>query len=286
MSILDFDFVRFINFEAEIHFPEEEGIVQIENFGMHLNVDGTAIKIEAILDHKADFISLDHLSRCWSIFIRTRRASWTTFFPPTREPCSTWSFWTIAQRAGYNVILAEGIDPFLHAVDYMDRQDNENELKQVLGDLFNSHDIGDHGVCIMGKDGLLVAGPDFPEHEPLIVAYCSLLTRGFVRNFFIRAFILGDSLAAARFLILNYLRDPASIAEIRGTMSDIGKNLVLTREIMLYLSESIEAFVVPDVTGPTNSSFMIFSLCPSCSMTFECASTTLLSSGHGHELRR
>jgi hypothetical protein len=27
--------------QAEINFPEAEGIVQIENFGMHLNVDGT-----------------------------------------------------------------------------------------------------------------------------------------------------------------------------------------------------------------------------------------------------
>ena len=41
VTILDYDFVRFINFEAEINYPEEEGIVQIENFGIHLNVDGT-----------------------------------------------------------------------------------------------------------------------------------------------------------------------------------------------------------------------------------------------------
>ena len=43
VTILDFDFVRFINFEAEINYPEDEGIVQIENFGMHLNVDGTIL---------------------------------------------------------------------------------------------------------------------------------------------------------------------------------------------------------------------------------------------------
>ena len=33
VTILDYDFVRFINFEAEINYPEEDGIVQIENFG-------------------------------------------------------------------------------------------------------------------------------------------------------------------------------------------------------------------------------------------------------------
>ena len=52
VTILDYDFVRFINFEAEINYPEEDGIVQVENFGIHLNVDGTVLygmKIEAIL---------------------------------------------------------------------------------------------------------------------------------------------------------------------------------------------------------------------------------------------
>ena len=29
VTILDYDFVHYINFEAEINFPEEEGIVQV-----------------------------------------------------------------------------------------------------------------------------------------------------------------------------------------------------------------------------------------------------------------
>ena len=66
MRILDFDETTFINFEAVINFPEDEGIVQVEEFGMHLNEDGTLIygmRLDAILDRKADDISLDHLSR-------------------------------------------------------------------------------------------------------------------------------------------------------------------------------------------------------------------------------
>ena len=66
VTILDYDFVRFINFEAEINYPEDEGIVQVENFGMHLNVDGTVlygIKIEAIMDCTEESVSVDMLSR-------------------------------------------------------------------------------------------------------------------------------------------------------------------------------------------------------------------------------
>eukprot|EP01052_Picozoa_sp_SAG31_P042131 SAG31_NODE_6592_length_1959_cov_1.082796_3_plen_96_part_00 len=41
VRILDFRITQYINFEAEINYPEEEGIVQIEHFGMHFNKDGT-----------------------------------------------------------------------------------------------------------------------------------------------------------------------------------------------------------------------------------------------------
>ncbi len=38
--------------QAEINFPEAEGIVQIENFGMHLNVDGTIMWVLARFLHR------------------------------------------------------------------------------------------------------------------------------------------------------------------------------------------------------------------------------------------
>ena len=43
VRILDYDETTFINFEAEINFPEDEGIIQVEEFGMHLNEDGTLL---------------------------------------------------------------------------------------------------------------------------------------------------------------------------------------------------------------------------------------------------
>lgn len=40
VSVLEFDNSKFLNFEAEVHFPEEEGVIQIEQFGVHVNEDG------------------------------------------------------------------------------------------------------------------------------------------------------------------------------------------------------------------------------------------------------
>ena len=66
VRILEFDLLNFVNFEADINFAEDEGIVQVENFGTHVRSDGFVlygIKIEAIMDHGADNVSLDLMSR-------------------------------------------------------------------------------------------------------------------------------------------------------------------------------------------------------------------------------
>ena len=40
VSILEFDQSEYLNFEAEVHFPEDEGVLQVEQFGVHVNEHG------------------------------------------------------------------------------------------------------------------------------------------------------------------------------------------------------------------------------------------------------
>jgi len=66
IHILDFDFVRFANFETHVTFPEDAGVVQIESFGMHVSGQGTLLygmHVDAIIDRLGHAVSLDHLSR-------------------------------------------------------------------------------------------------------------------------------------------------------------------------------------------------------------------------------
>jgi WD repeat-containing protein 35 len=51
VKILDYDLTECINFEASIKFPEAPGIVQVEEFGMHVSCEGALVysmKIDAI----------------------------------------------------------------------------------------------------------------------------------------------------------------------------------------------------------------------------------------------
>lgn len=66
VQILDFHVTRFLNFEAEVFYPEEPGIVQVENFGIHIHRNGTVVyglRMESVMDRLQDHMSVDHLAR-------------------------------------------------------------------------------------------------------------------------------------------------------------------------------------------------------------------------------
>ncbi len=66
VKVLDFDPMKFINFEADLYYPEEAGILQVENIGIHVNVDGSVlygVTMEAIGQRSCSSMSLDCISR-------------------------------------------------------------------------------------------------------------------------------------------------------------------------------------------------------------------------------
>ena len=95
---------------------------------------------------------------------------------------------------------------------------------------------------IVGRDGLLVAGANAKQYEAVLTAYLSLLCREmFIRNFFTRTFVMDDLLKKIRVLILGYQQDPNNIARIRLKLNDGSRDIILLKEVLEYLSESLEA---------------------------------------------
>jgi len=100
-----------------------------------------------------------------------------------------------SMRNKYNLILCEAMDPQLPADEYMDKNVNEDELKQVgvhamdesdqaflkksifsvitifgfrfkvLGDIRAAYDVTKTNCIIIGKDGLLVSGKNVLQYE-------------------------------------------------------------------------------------------------------------------------
>ncbi|KAG1694047.1 hypothetical protein DVH05_022064 [Phytophthora capsici] len=245
VRVLDYDFVRFTNFEAESHFPETPGIVQIENFGMHLNSDGSliyGIKVEAIMDRLGDDVAIDHLSR---LLVDVHQdSSMLVNDLLSRYQLSLLEMLYLGdsfQRNKYNCILSKQIQPKLPAQVYANDPRYANELAQVLGDIHASHDLTPDDVLVVGKAGCLFSGPNVFRYEHVFTSYVGLVCRDiFIKNFFARTFVLDATLKDIRLLIHKVHREPATALQVREKLSAVSKDTILLAETLEYLLDSLE----------------------------------------------
>ena len=252
VRVLEFDLLNFVNFEADIHFAEDDGIVQVENFGTHVRSDGFVmygIKIEAIMDHGADNVSLDLMSRLLmdiqndstriidSLVSEYQRSMLDVVFYGDRE-----------SRDKFTIVLSEMINPKMKAELYLDSAEHESEIKQVIGDTYSAHDLSEDDVLIVGKSGLLISGRGCDRFEPILISYLTMICRErFVRYFYARVFLMDESLRKIRHLINNVDEDPNSIDAVRKLMGEVSRGVILLDECLLYIEESLVhcAFAAP-----------------------------------------
>ena len=252
VDILDFEETTYVNFEAEVHFPEEDGIVQVENFGVYMNDEGFLLygmKAEGIMHAIQDELSLDNMSRLLVDVHGDSSALVDNLLSPHQRIMLDLTYLGDSEsRDKFNVILCSNINPMLPAEEYFDKEAKENELKQVIGDTYSADDLGDGEVLIIGKNGILLCTPDQSKYEQIIVIYLSLMTRNmYLRSLFQRTFILADSLKHIRHLIETSETDPNSITIIRNLLLEASGDIILLSEIQSYLSESLQEMEIPAV---------------------------------------
>ena len=245
VSILDHDMTTFTNIEAQVHFPEDDGIVQVEHFGIHLRKDGTIVHglmIESVMDRILDNISLDNLARLLvDVHMDSSTILDSLLSDHQRDLLQTVFLGNAERRDKINIIIAERIAPQQAADMYMDKDAFENELRQVLGDTHEAYDLSDRDVVITGSHGILLTGPNAKAQEPVMLMYLSIMSRDvFVHNVFNRIFMTDDILKLVRQMIKNHEEDPNSVANIRHTLAETSRDIILLEEILVYLKESIE----------------------------------------------
>jgi len=251
VQILEFDYSMFLNFEADINFPEEGGVKQIEQFGVHVKDDGLVccgLFIDAVMDRLKDHISLDHLSRLLtdvhndsSVILESLLTSYQ------RRLIETLLGQDANNREKFNLLIAKKITPRMPADKYMDKEDYENELKQVIGDTHASYDVGDT-LLIMGKNGMIIVTEDETPVMDVIVFFMSLMGRRIILDhFFARIFALYEMLKELRTIILNHEKSPNSFQHIRTGISEVSKQSILLEEVLSYLAESFDELEIPEV---------------------------------------
>eukprot|EP01050_Picozoa_sp_SAG11_P026562 SAG11_NODE_6407_length_1320_cov_1.425880_1_plen_190_part_10 len=103
-----------------------------------------------------------------------------------------------------------------------------------------AYNLSPDDVLIVGKTGILVAGPNAKNHENLLLVYLSLLSRDmFVRVFFTRVFVLQNKQNNIRALIANHEKDPNTVDKVRMMLSECGRDIISLFELLGYLNESL-----------------------------------------------
>lgn len=250
VEILDYTQTNHINFEAEIRFREDPGVVQVETFGVSLNAEGTCfygMQVEAVMSRVKDNISLDHLSR---ILVDVQQDSSSivdsVISQYQRDLMELVFIGDAPNRNKINLIIANEITPHLTAGEYMDKGEYENEFKQVIGDTRAAFDITEQDSLIFGSQGLLVCGPHARNYEPLLCAYLQFTTLDlFLQNFFSRIWILNDDLKASNEVVAAIEYDPLALNRSRIRLSTLSSEIILLDQILGYLSEALEMMEIP-----------------------------------------
>ncbi|TMW62516.1 hypothetical protein Poli38472_005134 [Pythium oligandrum] len=250
INILDYTMTNHVNFEADIHFPEAPGVVQVETFGCSLTAAGSCfygMQVEAIMDRIKDNISLDHLSRLLvDVHMDSSKIVDSVLSAYQRSLLNLIFSGQAASRNKINLIIANEITPHLTAEEYMDKGEYENELKQVIGDTRAAFDISEHDTLIFGAYGLLIAGPNSRHHEPLLCSFLQYESMNlFTQNFFARMFIIVDEMAQVRELIDTATKDPNRLRQIRDRLAVLSKEVIILEETLGYLKESLDEAIVP-----------------------------------------
>lgn len=250
VEILDYTQTNHINFEAEIRFREDPGVVQVETFGVSLNAEGTCfygLQVEAVMSRVKDNISLDHLSR---ILVDVQQDSSSivdsVISQYQRDLLELVFIGDAPNRNKINLIIANEITPHLTAGEYMDKGEYENEFKQVIGDTRAAYDITEQDSLIFGSQGLLVCGPHARNYEPLLCAYLQYTTLDlFLQNFFSRIWILNDDLKASKEVVAAIEYDPSALDRSRSRLMTLSNEIILLDQIFGYLSEALQMMEIP-----------------------------------------
>jgi len=268
VHVLDYESSSHVNFLADIMTPEAEGIMQVEEFGVHVHFDGSVLYglvVESIMEALTDGISMDKLSR---LLVDVQQdSSFLTFSLTTayqRVLMDTMSAGCSFNREKFNLVMAESISPRLPAEAYMDGEENQMEIQQTIGQVRTAHDLaGGQVLLVLGQNGMLLVGHNVHKYESTIVAYLCLRSRELCMERFINhLFRLGDTLQELRHCVVTYTEDPGSLDKMTLLQSETLHEVINMEELLSQIIEGLtiqhsllSELAVPGVsTRPSKSS--------------------------------
>lgn len=236
-----------VSFDASIMYPEDDGIEQIEEFGVHVNMAGQVVyglKVESIAGHDCHRVSLDHLSRLLAdVSSDSSRMMETLLTSYQRTLLSLVFLRKSRNRDKYALVMARDISPRQGVADFLDAESMECELKQILEEVVTAENLPDGSLLFVGTHGTLMITGNPEKYEAVASDFLFLKSMDlFMQNFFSSQFILNDTLRDVQNLISLSERDPNAIEKVQMLLSESSGDAVLMKEIQGYLMEALTEF--------------------------------------------
>ena len=249
IRVLDADETRYVNVEADLlatGIKDNVSQLQIEHFGINFRDNGTityGLFVNGIANRIRDKISLDLLARLLSdVHEDTSELVGNLFSERQRAMLDKTYKGEADNRDKFVCIIAERATPKLRAELYMDGEQYENELKQIIGATYNAYDLSEQEVIVFGAEGMIIFGPRTERHHKLLAAYAALQARSvYVKNVFSSCFALTDELKRTRALIDDYQSDPMHVVRIRARLAEHTTSATILHAVQQFLLESLES---------------------------------------------
>ncbi len=243
IKVIETEGSEYIACEATIGDPDDISIEQKEEIGIYLNHEGHVVYGAELLrvGDTAGTVSLDKLARVLIDLTYDSSLMIETLLTQHQRRLLDCIFKGAAHsRYKFVGLMAESIVPLLgDPSQYMDGEEYQNEIEQILDELEFIHKDKDDGSIIMiGSSGIIVISEDWKKYETL-VAFYSLVRSSelFVDALFHRMSLLWDELGRVRKLLEKTAEgDHTVITNAQNILTESSANFTIIKSISGYLT--------------------------------------------------
>ncbi len=247
--VKDFQPSEYVSFQASLNFPEDEGIVQNEELSGNINSWGRVVygaDIVEVENSSNGWVSLDVLTRIIvDLTMDTSQMIDSLLTEYQRNLLDLVFMDESSKRSKYLLIMAEDISVRpRNPEDFLDGEDLQNEIEQVIGVLHKVEKIDD-GYIFRGNTGQIAISNHIDDFEkPLLERGFSSAIKLFLDDYSSIIWHLWDeSRLIEKDIDKALLGDITSLTKAQNWIARASSDAIMLGDILSYLRDSIFNFV-------------------------------------------
>ena len=235
----DFDQYNWIKFKAFVEYPEE--VEQIEEIATHVDKAGFVnynLTIEEVKGRTAKF-SLDETSYILADLIEDTSVMIEALLTQFQRRSLRSVYGPTPFRPKFTVAITSALLPEQpQAVGYHDREDQENEINQIVGVAYDFFDLPPTEKVIIGTNGIIFISPRPDRYYELLNFYSFVRSLQIFQSiFFARLRQMWDMVKDVRKSILH-LKKEEDLVKMEQELSELSSNIVLIEELSSMMAVS------------------------------------------------